>query len=567
VLPFGHSYFGENGLVFACIAGLRRFGLTGGRRASPAVAARTSDKGCALVDHRRRNLGFFLDAALARVPDKVAIIDLWGGRERATTYHELDERMDAVARMLARLGVRPGERVAMLVGNRTEFVEFFFGAMRAGAIPLPLNTRLAGDTLAQIIADAECALAVVDPGSNRDALAIAARAPLRQRLLLDAERDNFLDFEVEMAKPAPAVVPPPIADDTQAFQPYTSGSTGRPKGAIMTHRGMLWYVAYNQRHWPAAESDRGLIALPLFHKNALRGTVKPMLYAGGSFVLMPSFEPRAYLAALAKYQCTYSRGVAAVFTMLLQHRDQLAGLDLSHLRGLTIGSAVVTPELIDAVERALPHVKVSESYGLTEGGSPLRPPIDGRPVPRGSPGVPAPEIEVRLVDADGNDVEQGELLIRCPYVCLGYYNEPEITRAKLTDGWLHTGDIFGKDKDGFFYFRSRVDDMFSCGGENVYPKEVENLLFAHADVVNAVVAPVPHAVKGFVPAAMVIARAGSSVTADKLKAFCLERGPAYSHPRFVAIVDALPLNGAGKIDRVAVQARLAAAYRAAGMAD
>ena len=513
------------------------------------------------MDNRQRNLGFFFDATVRRVPDKVAIIDLFGGRERPSTYRQLDQRMDRVAGMLARLGVRPGERVAMLVGNRTEFVEFFFGAMRAGAIPLPLNTRLAGDTLANIIADAACVLAVVDPTSNRDALAIARRSPLRQRLLLDQEETGFLAFEAEMGRPAASVEPPPIADDTQAFQPYTSGSTGRPKGAIMTHRGMLWYVAYNQRYWPAAESDRGLVALPLFHKNALRGTVKPMLYAGGSFVLMPAYEPRAYLEALAKYQCTYSRGVAAVFTMFLQHGDYLRTLDLSSLRGMTIGSAVVTPELMDAVERALPHIKVSESYGLTEGGSPLRAPIDGRPVPRGSPGVPAPEIELRLIDAQGNDAEEGELLIRCPYVCLGYYNEPEITRSKLTDGWLHTGDIFCKDKDGFFYFRSRVDDMFSCGGENVYPKEVENLLFAHPDVVNAVVAPVPHPVKGFVPAAMVIAREGSRVTADDLRTYCLDKGPAYSHPRFVEIVGVLPLNGAGKIDRAVVQAKLNAAYR------
>jgi long-chain acyl-CoA synthetase len=492
------------------------------------------------LDNRHKNLGFFFDAAVARLPDKVAIIDLFGGRERTSTYRQLDQRMDQVAAMLARLGVRPGQRIAMLVGNRTEFVEFFFGAMRAGAIPLPLNTRLAGETLAHIVAD-------------------AAPAPLR--LLLDEDRDGFLRFEAEMAKPAAPVPPPPIAEDTQAFQPYTSGSTGRPKGAIMTHRGMLWYVAYNQRYWPSAETDRGLVALPLFHKNALRGTVKPMLHAGGSFVLMPAYEPRAYLEALAKYKCTYSRGVAAVFTMVLQHRELLSTLDLSHLRGMTIGSAVVTPELMDAVERALPHVKVSESYGLTEGGSPLRPPIDGRPVPRGSPGVPAPEIELRMVDADGNDAEEGELLIRCPYVCLGYYNEPEITKAKLTDGWLHTGDVFCKDKDGFFYFRSRVDDMFSCGGENVYPKEVENLLFSHPDVVNAVVAPVPHAVKGFVPAAMVIAREGARLTADDLKAFCLDKGPAYSHPRFIDLVPALPLNGAGKIDRGIVQAKLTAAYR------
>src|SRR6266567_7727083 len=188
-----------------------------------------------------------------------------------------------------------------------------------------------------------------------------------------------------------------------------------------------------------------------------------------------------------------------------------------------------------------------------------------RAVPRGSPGAPAPEIELKLIDPNGNEThEEGELVIKCPYVCLGYYNEREITRAKLKDGWLHTGDIFTKDKDGFFYFRSRVDDMFSCGGENVYPKEVENLLFAHPDVVNAVVAPVPHAVKGFVPAAMVIAREGSGLAAEDLKAYCLDKGPAYSHPRFVDIVAALPLNGAGKIDRGVVQAKLNAAYAAKG---
>jgi long-chain acyl-CoA synthetase len=511
------------------------------------------------AENRRRNLGFFFDGALARTPDKVAIIDLHGGGERCSTYRRLDARMDAVARLLARLGVEPGERVGMLAGNRVEFIEFFFGAMRAGAIPVPLNTRLAADTLRHIFTDAGCTLALVDPGCNRDALSVAMDVPLRHRLVLDEVHPRFLSFEDEMTQPAPAVPPPEIAEDTQAFQPYTSGSTGRPKGAIMTHRGMLWYVAHNQQHWPASPDDRGLIALPLFHKNALRGTVKPMLYAGGSFVLMPAYEPKAYLEALAKYRCTYSRGVAAVFTMVLQHREFFATLDLSALRSLSIGSAVVTPELLDAVERALPGVKTSESYGLTEGGSPFRAPLDGRPVPRGSVGVAAPGIEVKLVDAAGNEQpEFGELLIRSPYVCLGYYNEPEITRQKLVDGWLRTGDVFFRDRDGFYYFRSRVDDMFSCGGENIYPKEVENLLFAHPDVADAVVAPVPHAVKGFVPAAMVTLRAGATATPAALKTFCIERGPLYSHPRHIVTVPSLPQNGAGKIDRAAVRRELQA---------
>jgi long-chain acyl-CoA synthetase len=512
--------------------------------------------------NRRANLGFFFDDALARDPDKTCIIDLFGGLERQVTYSQLDERMNRVAGMLAGLNVQPGERVAMLVGNRTEFIEFFFGAMRMGAIPVPLNTRLARDTLAFIFKDADCGVALIDPGCNRDAIELAASMPLRHKLLLDREHAGFLPYEDEMAKPSVVPPPPPIADDAQAFQPYTSGSTGRPKGAIMTHRGMLWYIHYNQRYWPASGDDRGLIALPLFHKNALRGTVKPMLFGGGSFVLMPGYEPRSYLNALAKYRCTYSRGVAAVFTMFLQHRDEIEKLDLSALRSMSIGSAVVTPELLDAVERALPGVKTSESYGLTEGGSPFRAPLDGRPVPRGSVGVKGPEVEIKLIDTEGQENPSfGELLIRCPYVCLGYHNQPEVTQQKLTDGWLRTGDIFEKDPNGFYFFRSRVDDMFSCGGENVYPKEVENLLFTHPDVVNAVVTPVPHGVKGFVPAAMVIPRAGSSVRSADLKSFCLERGPAYAHPRHIELVDALPLNGAGKIDRTVAQATLTAAYQ------
>jgi long-chain acyl-CoA synthetase len=275
---------------------------------------------------------------------------------------------------------------------------------------------------------------------------------------------------------------------------------------------------------------------------------------------MPGYEPKGYLEALAKYKCSYSRGVAAVFTMFLQHRDELSKLDLSSLRSFTIGSAVVTHELMDEVERAIPGVRVGESYGLTEGGSPFREPLDGRPVPRGSPGVQAPEFEVRLVGPDGMDRDdEGELWLKSPYNCLGYHKRPDVTRDKLVDGWLRTGDVFRRDAQGFYYFKSRVDDMFSCGGENIYPKEVEDLLFRHPAVANAVVAPVPHAVKGYVPAALVVLKRGAAATAEDIKAYCLEAGPKYAHPRFVEIIAErdMPLNGAGKIDRNLARARLA----------
>jgi len=500
---------------------------------------------------RANNLGYFFADSVARCADRVAVIDLYGGSERLVTYAQLDERADRVGGLLQRLGVKPGERVGMIVGNRVEFLEIFFGAMRAGAIPVAINTRLARDTLKFILEDAECRAVFVEPEAHPDALAISTS--IKNRIVLGGAYEAQRDASPRLKEP------PELAPQAQAFQPYTSGSTGLPKGAIMTHAGMLWYVKYNQRYWPTKPDERGLIALPLFHKNAMRGTVKPMLYAGASFVLMPGYEPRSYLAALAKYRCTYSRGVAAVFTMFLQHRDALAKLDLTALKSFTIGSAVVTHELMDEVERALPGIKVGESYGLTEGGSPFRTPPDGRPVPRGSPGVQAPEYGVRLVGPDGTGrKDEGELWLNSPYNCLGYHKRPELTREKLVDGWLRTGDVFRRDAEGFYYFKSRVDDMFSCGGENIYPKEVEDLLFRHPAVANAVVAPVPHAVKGYVPAALVVLKRGASAQAEALKTWCLENGPKYAYPRLVHIIEEkdLPLNGAGKIDRNLARAKL-----------
>jgi long-chain acyl-CoA synthetase len=509
---------------------------------------------------KEKNLGYFFADSVERHPDRVAIIDLHDGKERQVTYAQLDERADRVGGLVRRLGVAPGERVGMVVGNRVEFLEIFFGAMRAGAIPVAINTRLARDTLKFILEDAECKAAFVDAGAHPDATAVSAS--IQKRILVGSEYEKERDSSERLKEP------PELPENAQAFQPYTSGSTGLPKGAIMTHAGMLWYVKYNQRYWPTTPEERGLIALPLFHKNAMRGTVKPMLHAGASFVLMPGYEPRSYLEALAKYRCTYSRGVAAVFTMFLQHRDMIDKLDLSALKGLTIGSAVVTKELMDEVERVLPGITVGESYGLTEGGSPFRPPVDGRPVPRGSPGVQAPEYQVRMVGPDGKDRDdEGEVWLKSPYNCLGYHKRPEVTREKLVDGWLRTGDVFRKDKDGFFFFKTRVDDMFSCGGENIYPKEVEDLLFRHPAVANAVVAPVPHAVKGWVPAALVVLKRGASADAGELKTYCLENGPKYAHPRFVRIIDEkeMPLNGAGKIDRNLARERLAVLARASAL--
>jgi acyl-CoA synthetase (AMP-forming)/AMP-acid ligase II len=442
----------------------------------------------------------------------------------------------------------------MSIGNRIEFVEIMFGAMRAGIVPVPLNTKLAADTTDYVIRDAGCVGAVVEPAANAQTGRIVQDAGVPLRIVLDTALEGWLSYEDELHASEEAFVPPMLPADHIAFLPYTSGSTGKPKGVVLTHAGQCWWIGCLHRYWPMAAESRALAAVPLYHKNAMAGAIKPMLSVGGSVVLLPNFEPRRFLEVLSRYRCTHASGVPAVFTLLLQERDLIEKLDFSALKSLKIGSAPTAKELLDAVEAAF-GVPVSESYGLTEGGPVMiGPPVDGRPVPHGSCGVAWPEGEVKLVSPDGTEAAgHGELWVRNPGVTPGYYRLPEVNRERLKDGWLSTGDVFDRDADGFFYFRGRTDDMFNSGGENIYPLEVENVLLRHPAVAEASVVPVPHRIKGEVPVAMVVRAKGHAISEDELKQFCLANAPAYAHPRRIAFVSELPLNGPGKIDRKMVQ--------------
>ncbi|MCX8100312.1 MAG: AMP-binding protein [Geminicoccaceae bacterium] len=504
------------------------------------------------------NLAYWLSPWAAREPERVALIDLAEG-ERVLTYGALDERIDRVAGLLRDAGIGPGDRVLVAIGNRTAFLEAFFGAMRAGAVPVPLNTRLGSLQLAHCVADAEPAGAVLEPAAAPASAELLESRPLRLRLALGESLAGFAPFEPAVASARPLSAPVPLPEGAICFLAYTSGSTGRPKGVPLTHAGQIWWLDCLLRHWPAPEDARSLVAMPLYHKNAMAGAVKPRLASGGSIVLLPGFAAPSYLEALARYRCTHLTGVPTLFARILEERELLDRLDLSCVRAVAVGSAPVPDALFEAISRQFPNAFVHQSYGLTEGGPVmLGPPIDGRPIPVGSCGVPWPEGEVRLVGADGRPGDLGELWVKNPGVTPGYRNLPEIDRERIVEGWLRTGDLFRRDASGFYYFMGRTDDMFVCGGENVYPIEVESLLLRHPAVSEACVVPVPYRDKGEAPAAMVALKKGARADEAELKRHCLAHGPAYAHPRRVVIVDALPLTGARKIDRQAIAARLRA---------
>lgn len=489
---------------------------------------------------RAHHLGYVLADGVRLFPERVAISD----PERTITYGELDRRSDAVAAALVQRGVAPGDRVALLWGNDARYLECLLGTMRAGAVAVPLNPKLGDDTLEFILADGGVAGLLPAPDALTRARELAADDGL-----------FVLSLEDDVAADAGPFVPPTLAPDALCALPYTSGSTGKPKGVPLTHAGQVWNVDSVRAALMLDEHDSALVVIPMFHANA-GVTILVMLRAGGTIVVLPSFDAEQTLRTLAEQRCTMLGGVPAIYRALLGAYERLPELDVSSLEVATVGSAPVPPDLPDAFEAAF-GVALKEGYGLTEGGPYVLLTPRWGVAREGAAGLPVPGCEVRVVGADGEPLppgEAGELLVRNPGVTPGYHNRPDMTAARLHDGWLSTGDVARIDEDGYVTIAGRVDDMLNVAGENVYPKEVEQILLTHPGVRDVVVMGIAHHDKGEVPAALVVREAGADVEADELKQYFIERGPAYAHPRRVVFTPEMPVLGTGKPDRAAMRA-------------
>jgi acyl-CoA synthetase (AMP-forming)/AMP-acid ligase II len=500
------------------------------------------------------NLGYLFDSALALTPSKAAVLQ----GDTVLTFAELDARANRMANVLAGLGVGAGDRVALLFNNDFRFLETLFGAMRLGAVAVPLNIRMGDEALRYVAEDSEAHVLVASAALAERGRALASRIPAIKELIADGPAaEDVLAYEPALASPSPTLPRRATAFDEVCMQPYTSGSTGKPKGVLLTHGGQIWNTDIMRKALMADDTERALIAVPLYHKNAMVGAVKPFLIAGGSLVILPGFDALEVIRAIDRYEVTYLTGVPAMYKMILAEKDALARHDVSSVRFAMCGSAEVPEELLEEFGRVF-GAPIAESYGLTEGG----------PVPivntrwglkkRGSCGLAFPGCDVRLVDGAGAEVgvdEVGELVTRNPGLAKGYWKLPEATARKFRDGWLATGDLMRRDADGYYYFVGRRDDMINVSGENVYPKEVEDILLQHPNLRDACVVPAPHGVKGEVPVAFVVAREAGLSSEDDVRKFFLERGAPYAHPRRVVFLDALPLGGTGKVDRGALKAR------------
>ena len=491
------------------------------------------------IDH----LGYLTADAVRLHPDRPALAQ----DDAVISYAELDERADRVAGWLAGQGVRPGARVALLWRNDISYVAALLGVMRAGAVAVPLNSRQNDETLHYVLSDSASIGILAGLGEQDRGRALAALCAACGFVAGPAETQSAPRLDRVL----------PHDPDAPCMQPYTSGSTGRPKGVPLTHRGQIWCADMVRKCYLFDETEVALLAAPLFHKNAAM-TLKSMLLAGGCCAVLPGFEPVAVLRAIDRYKVTYLSGVPAMYRMLLTETAELARCDVTSVRFASAGSAPVTVDLLEDFQRVF-GAPITEGYGLTEGGP------DVLLTPRwginklGSLGLPLPGCQVQLRADDGvTEVavgEVGELWVSNPGVTPGYHGLPDVTSERIRDGWLATRDLMRRDSDGYHYFVGRSDDLINVGGENVYPKEVEQLLLRHPAVRDVAVLGGSHPVKGAVPVAFIVLTQPEAATAEELTAFFHRTGPHYAYPRVIEFVDELPLAGTGKVDRARLEER------------
>jgi acyl-CoA synthetase (AMP-forming)/AMP-acid ligase II len=479
----------------------------------------------------------------ASLPDRRASLDPDGaavsdGRQ-ALTNVQLLRRVQAASRHLQDLGVGPGDVVALRLTNRVEFVLLLFAAWRLGATITPVNPSMTDIEVARQLTDSGARLLVSEDGETAvaDGTAVLAVGELRD----DAA-----------AEPDQA----PLADPSAlALLIYTSGTTGVPKGVMLDHANIDAMADMGRRALEVGPADRCLLILPLFHVNGIVVSTLIPLLAGASVTIADRFHPETFFDVVERERPTFFSAVPTIYSMLAALPDQVRP-DTSSLRFGVCGAAPASAELLTRFEARYGFPLV-EGYGLSEGtcASTINP-VAG-PRRAGTVGLPFPGQEIRIVDADGSEVPpgvEGEVVVRGPNVMRGYLGRPEETAKVLVDGWLHTGDVGRLDADGYLTLVGRSKDMIIRGGENIYPKEIEDVLVGDPSVLEAAVIGVPDEKWGEVVVAYVQPRPGSTVDPSALQSLCARSLTGFKRPTAFFVVEAIAKNAVGKIDKVSLRA-------------
>ncbi|MDD9941943.1 MAG: long-chain fatty acid--CoA ligase [Myxococcales bacterium] len=500
------------------------------------------------------NLAAILHDATQRNPEKTAI--RLGGM--TLTYGALDGYARKFAGALAELGLKRGQHVALMLPNVPHFTIAYYGGQYAACPIVPLNVLLTADEIAYHLEDSDAVALVVWEGFYEAAKKGFARVPTCQHLIVaKADLSDTADPEgaksmiglIGSAEPV-AEVPATMPDDTAVIL-YTSGTTGRPKGAELTHFNLFYNSEYVASHLIPLKSDDVMFAvLPLFHSFGQTVIQNGALHAGATILLQARFEALETLKLLSEHKVTVFAGVPTMYFALLNHPEADA-FDLSSLRYCMTGGAAMPVEVMNAFD-AKYKVNILEGYGLSETSPVASFNVLDRPKKAGSIGIPIRGVDFRLLDNDGNVVTDldtpGEICIKGHNVMKGYYKRPEATAQSINEGgWFRSGDIGTRDSDGFYFIVDRKKDMIIRGGFNVYPREIEETLYAHPAIAEAAVIGIPDERSGEEVKAVLACKPGQSATPEEIIAYCKEHLAAYKYPRVVEFVDALPKGPTGKI--------------------
>lgn len=487
------------------------------------------------------NLASILRATARERPDHPALV--WN--DRRLTYAELDRAARGIAGSLRERGLVPGDRVALMVPNVPEFSTAYFGILYAGGVVVPLNVLLSAPEVAYHIQDSGAKRLIAHPlfGQPAGRGAEEAGVPIS---FSDGNRPD--DVPALQSGPAVEELHPSGADDTAVIL-YTSGTTGKPKGAELTHSNLFLNCALVvPKLLPLANDDVALATLPLFHSFGQTCIQNACIAAGGTFTLLPRFTPQDAFEIIQRDRVTLFAGVPTMYFAMLHH-EAARDYDLSSLRYCMAGGAPMPVEVMRAFEEKY-GVEILEGYGLSETSPVASFNVLQKPRKPGSVGYPVWGVEMAILDAQGQPVadgERGEICIRGHNVMKGYWQRPHASAEAMRDGWFHTGDVGIRDEDGCFHIVDRVKDMILRGGYNVYPREVEEVLYGHPAVMEAAVVGVAHESHGEEVVAVVVLREKDAATPQELIDFCKERLAAYKYPRRIVFRDTLPKGPTGKV--------------------
>jgi long-chain acyl-CoA synthetase len=463
----------------------------------------------------------------------------------AMTYRALDEASARVAGLLHERGLQTGDRVGIMMPNVAEVPVVYYGILRAGGVVVPMNPLLKGREVAYYLGDSGARL-IFAWHSFADPAGEGAERAGAELIVVDGA-----GFPELLASVTPDFAVADAGDEDTAVILYTSGTTGHPKGAELTHANLISNTEVSRTDIVQAGPDDVIFGgLPLFHVFGQTVALNVAIAAGACLTLLPRFDAAHALRIIADHKVTVFEGVPTMYVALL-HQPDRADYDTSALRMCISGGAALPVEVLRGFDEAF-GVPVLEGYGLSETSPVASFNHPGRVRKPGSIGTPIRDVELRAVDEEGHEVppgEVGEIVVRGPNVMKGYWQRPEATAEAIRAGWFHTGDLAKVDEDGYFYIVDRKKDLIIRGGYNVYPREIEEVLYEHPAVAEAAVIGLPHSSLGEEVAAAVALKPGASITAEELRDYMKSQVAAYKYPRHVWLVDALPKGPTGKIQK------------------